>query len=353
MLGAWGNIHLFDAFDRIGSMADEENLKKFVEDMNAIISGLGGLDQPETGIQFDGVMIAQKLYDAIQIGLMDPSMPAFDATSVVDAIVDALGLGRDAIALIVHQMVQDGLKLSGSTEGAGEFKLDESGIEFLQTLTSGNGVDFNLDGLTQQLYGSDGASGLLGELAKIGDNIPSVESLFDEKGWLNFTDSNGEEIDIISMVQGKIQEVNDSLPDMESVELTITPVFNMENMSRDKLQAALDAKLAGSPLTADMFFNNPTVSIDFKQLATEIGMEEVIYKLTTLVNAIAISDANNTAAINSLGNDMDAIAEAVANMRLYLDGDLLVGGITSRVDNALGDRSRIYDRTGVTYNLKK
>ena len=74
-------------------------MSKLVADLNKIMSGLTNLNDPDSGINFDGLAIVQKLYSAIQEGLIDPKLPKFDATPIVDGILEALGLGNSAIAL--------------------------------------------------------------------------------------------------------------------------------------------------------------------------------------------------------------------------------------------------------------
>lgn len=56
------------------------------------------------------------------------------------------------------------------------------------------------------------------------------------------------------------------------------------------------------------------------------------------------TDAEATNDLATLITLVDALSAKLDNLRVYLDGDTLVGGIAGTMDNALGDRSRLVDR---------
>ena len=64
------------------------------------------------------------------------------------------------------------------------------------------------------------------------------------------------------------------------------------------------------------------------------------------VNA-ALGVDSDTAATNELSqliSIVSALSAKVDNLRVYLDGDRLVGGISSRMDSALGSRALMVER---------
>ena len=325
--------------------SDSDLLTSFVENLKNIISKLGEVDTE--GIQFDGVSIVGKLYKAIDQGLKDPALPSFDATSIVDAIIKAIGLGDTAIAAFVHEMVQRGIDLSGSKNGAGEFELDDSTTNLLTKLLGGEGGTdtgfmFDTSALEKQLYGEDGKGGLLGEFSSFEDKIPSLSSMFDNKGWINFTDENGNEIDILGTLQGKMTELGTTLDTMEPLQLKITPVFDMTNMTPDKLQEALMA----NPVTLPININNGKMALSFEGLGQELQIAAVIEALNRINNQVSDQGRNTYNAIGNLSTHMDSIASEVSNLKLVLDTGVLVGQISGRVDSSLGLRAFIAERTG-------
>lgn len=340
-------FHVDMALERISALAEEGNLEKLVADLNKIMSGLTNLNDPDSGINFDGLAIVQKLYSAIQEGLIDPKLPKFDATPIVDGILEALGLGNSAIALAVHNMVQEGLNLSGSDEenGGGLFSLDGAvqGIKDLFGDTENAGKLFNMDALKEQFYGKDGKGGILGEINGLGDKIPSMASMFEGKGWMDFKDEDGKDIDLLGEIQNHLSTLGTTLSTMDPLTVKITPVFDWTNLTPEAIQAELDNR----PLTVLGGTETKQLSIDFTGLDTALDMQALRTGLDNIRSAVIVYGNNTATAVSNLAGHMDGIANEVARLKLYLDTGALVGGITPYIDKELNKRSLTSERTGV------
>ena len=345
--GSWDT-----AVERLHYLAEKEVIEQFVNDLQVMLNYLGDLKDPSTGIQFDGLMIVQKLYEAIQQGLIDPSLPAFDATSIVDSITTAIGLGSSTIAQLVHEMVQNGLELSGSTEGtgsAGEYSMPEALTGALTGFLNGDTTDTDLNGMISQFFGDESTwNSIMGEFdtktGALSEKMSAMGDSFDMSKWLPVTNAeNGEQTDIVSYIQGQLNELGTTLDTMEPLEVRITPVFDMTNMTSDKLQEAL----ANHPVSLPIYTNNGRMQISFNGLRSELQMDSVISHLDNVSTRITTQSYIVCGAINSLSSHMDSIANEVANLKLVLDTGLLVGALTPRIDAALGNRESLGARTGV------
>ena len=351
--GSWDT-----AVKRLHYLAQKGVIEQFVNDLQVMLNYLGDLKDPSTGIQFDGLMIVQKLYEAIQQGLIDPSLPAFDATSIVDSITTAIGLGSSTIAQLVHEMVQNGLELSGSTEGtgsAGEYSIPGSFTSALTGFLNGDTTDTDLNGMIEEFFGDESTwNSIMGEFdtktGALSEKMSAMGDSFDMSKWLPVTNTeNGEQTDIVSYIQGQLNELGTTLDTMEPLEVRITPVFDMTNMTSDKLQEAL----ANHPVSLPIYTNNGRMQISFNGLRSELQMDSVISHLDNVSTRITTQSYIVCGAINSLSSHMDSIANEVANLKLVLDTGLLVGAIAPRVDFELGNRESIGARTGVVSYLPK
>ena len=325
-----------------------DRLEWFVTSLNALLSGLGDLDDPNGGIQFDGLTIAGKLFKAIQDGLLDPKLDKFDATPVVDAILEALLLGDTAIAQTVHDMVQMGLNLNKNPTGENTgYQLDNAQSGLLAGIFNGGTVDyaslFNTDGLTKQLFGEDGKGGVLAEFTKFEEQVPSVESIFDSKGWLSFKGENGEDLDIVSEIQGQLNDLGTTLSNIDPLKITITPVFDYQNLTPEAIQA----HMGSMPIK---FLTGPSTNslrIEFTGLSTELGMDAIRQKLDEIASRISVWGANEVLSTNNLGGHMSDIATNISRLKVVLDTNKMVGEMVPLIDFELMRRSNVYGRTGV------
>ena len=303
----------------------------WIDNLHKIMTRLGEEDwTKDSGIQFDGLNIANKLVQSIQEGLLDPHIQKFDATPITTAILDALKLEDKAIAEVVHNMVQNGLVISGQ-EG---FSTDSSGLEFLSQWAENGGTTdglFDMSGLTEQLTGK---GGILEQLNGLSDQIPSLGSMFADKGWMDFKDENGNEIDILSEIQGHLTDLGATLSTMEPLKVTITPVVDFSQITPERLQEQLN----GKPVELNSIFNLPEegLKIDFTGLDTALDMATVLLKLQGIIDQLGTSTNNLGSDIAALGGHIDGIAGEVSRLQLVLDTGTLVGEITPMVDKELG-----------------
>ena len=161
----------------------------------------------------------------------------------------------------------------------------------------------------------------------------------------------GEEskLDILSYFQNELDKLEETINSTDPITITITPVFDMTNMTPEKLQAALNNRFVNDPLLARISADSPTAKLDPGNLRTELGIDEIKSKLGNLYDAVVLAGNTNIIALNGLKSNVDGVSNAIAGMRLVLDTGVLVGQITPMVDLALGQRSRIFDRTGVVF----
>ena len=110
---------------------------------------------------------------------------------------------------------------------------------------------------------------------------------------------------------------------------TITPVVDLEGVrnSANWMQSAF----ADPDGTLNARFEQPT------QLMRSFAKRREIQNGETAAAAASGND-DVVAAIESLGNRVDAVSEAVRNMKLSIDGKKLVGGIIEETDTQLGKR---------------
>ena len=326
--------------------AEGSNLERWVDSICRIMERLGQEEwTKDSGIQFDGLNIASKLVQSIQDGLIDPKLPKFDATPITTAILDALKLEDTAIAEVVHNMVQNGLILSGDKNGAGEYTIDKSGMEFLSEWAKNGGSTeglFDVSSLTEVLTGKDGKGGILGELNGLSDKIPSLSSMFADKGWMDFKDENGNDIDILSELQGHLTELGTTLETMEPLQVTITPVIDFSQITPERLQEQLNDK----PLELNSIFNLPSegLKIDFTGLSSELDMATVIQRLQDIILQIASSADGIRYNIDDLGSHMDGIASEISRMEMILDTGALVGQLTPLIDKKLANLELVNSR---------
>ena len=265
--------------------------------------------------------------------------PKFDATNVVDAICDALFVGEKAIAMIVHEIVQKGIELKNQGEKNPEVQLTTDQLELLNGVTNDtSGVASMFDEAELQKV-VDSVSAKMEELTK---SVPSLESTFNDAGWLNFTDSNGNPLDLTQSVLPKITELETTLSEMKPIEVKITPVFSYENLTADTLMTQLGLQSVDLPVNID----GGKLKIDFEGLSNELDITAIKQKLDNIAFVITTSGNLQSQRIDSLGSHMDGIANEVARLKLYLDTGALVGGIIDDIDTRLYDRSVIGSRVG-------
>ena len=297
---------------------------------------------------------AGRLAAAIQRGLGEEGSLTFNATPIVDAIVIALGFGETAIATAVHDMVQQGLiAAAGDRTGSnGGFEMPTLLTEILGA-TSGTTGDLtnaeswmkNLD-LEKMFYGEDGKSGILGDLKGITSDLEGMDSIGDmlatKIGGSMFTDSEGNSIDAVSMIQEEIGQLQQSIQNLPSFEIKIVPVFDMSGLTAEAIQQQLFQRTFGIGVKMP----DLKVSLDNTLLVTE--MQGVNARLDGLMARVTAEQIMTRTAINGMSSHIDGICSSIEKIQIILDTDVLVGGLSGGIDYSLGARGAISARTGVT-----
>ena len=280
----------------------------------------------------------------------------FNAIPIIDAIIAALKLGDTAIARAVHDMVQSGLdeinKENPKEYDRDELQVNDNVIEQFGkvggVLTGSDGQTFDLNTIMQQLLG-DGTqwTGLMEEFDlkndELGKKMNEFAKSMDFSSWMQTTDAEtGEATDILSFLQSELTELGTTLDTMEPLTIKITPVFDMTNMTPDKLQEALMA----NPVTLPININNGKMALSFEGLGNELQIDTIIEALNQINKQVSNQGVNTFTAISGLSTHMDSIASEVSNLKLVLDTGGLVGQISGRVDSTLGLRAFIAERTG-------
>ena len=298
---------------------------------------------------------AEKLAKAIQEGLGEEGNLTFDATPIVDSIVVALGLGESRIAKAVHDMVQQGMIFAenGGEEGPG-YKLVTDTTEAMKDLSGALDLDspnsifggLTSDRITSLLYGDDGKSGLVGTMQSAVGDLQGTENLGDvlaEKlGGSVITNANGDETTMLTELTEQLTGLSDSLQALPPIEVKITPVFDMSNMTRDQLQSQLNQQYYG------LRVNMGNLSGNFDSSAIVTSVNGVSAKMDLVMQRISLENAMNRTAIASMSSHIDGIARAVSGIRIVLNTGALVGALTPGIDFNLGNRAAIAGRTGVT-----
>ena len=284
---------------------------------------------------------AGQLAKAIQEGLGENGSLTFDASPIIDSIVIALGLGETAIATAVHNMVQEGMNLSGQNgyePPQEETTVDTSTAEFINGLSGlMNGSTLDYSGIVDQITGE---GGMVAQITAGLDTLPNMNDLLSDKGY-TFTDEEGNTIDIVSELAGQMTELQTAVDALPAFEIKITPVFDMTGLNTESLQSQINAQTAG------LTMNIPGMSVQVDNTAMVNQQRTTNSQLATLNSRISSLSAITASSISGLSGHMDGIAESVAGLKLYLDSETLVGAIAGKLNYAIGAQTITYLRTGV------
>ena len=305
----------------------QELLANFVVGLRNLLRAIG-TDGDISGINFDNISLITKLFEGIQNGLMEP--PDFDATAIIESILKALKVGDMAIAEVIHTMVQKGIKLSGEENGGGKYtttKEEETTSKIVEKLLEGGTTAPTLDtsALEAQVAQLTGENGLITQLTK---SLPSFGEVMDSKGWTSFTDADGKPVDIVGGLQEKLTDLSTTLNETP-LQVTITPVFDMKNLTAEGVQKAL------SENHVPLFFNTEGMRVDFSGLNQALDMDGIKSRLDVIAGNILLSRNDQVSSITSLGSHMDYVGNTIAALKLYLDTGLLVGALTPMIDREL------------------
>ena len=349
---------------------NDQKVKDFVDGVNRILESMGGLNDG-SNVNFDGISIIKKMYDAIQTSLNDPEadLPKFNALPIVDdlttTILQSLGYGSAAISLAVHEMVQAGIDKSGKGENGSGYKFNESEmtgfLDFLNNPENGLGQGtMNTDELTKWLYGEGGsaenpsADSPLGLLGGFKDQMeefefPDISGKFQDA--FKFTNpETGEDMDITKSLTDTISQVEEKINGM-SFEIKIVPTFDLSNLNSEVLKKTLGDYPVRLPL--GNFTMPDTIQVDMASIAGSIDVDGLKVGINGVTAAVNMSRASMVQAMENMGNKILGLRADILRLKLYLDTGALVGGITPMIDRELGKRSAAADYTGVSPILSK
>ena len=348
--------------------ADWESLGKlmnrFVTAFNEAVSVDG---QPMADMQS---ALMTNLSAAIKLGLSETSdegLGAFDAMPIIDAIVKALGYGESAIATAVHAMVQAGIDAGSQGENGFKYTSDSDWALSMLTGTSENSSDMvskvmensGIDDMMSAIYGEGGTAenpapgSVFGYLNQIKDDMSGFElpNIMDSlSGSFSMTDpTTGEETDITKMITDNISQLQTQLEEAgTSFEITLIPTFDWSNLSSE----ALMKEIGDRPIDLPLDFNIPdAIRLDLTGITEGLDLGGVNARLDATITSITVMKAAVVGAISAMDNHLDRVSTAIKNIKIYIDKESLVGSITPDVDSALGGRSTVSDRTGVTSPL--
>ena len=348
--------------------ADWESLGKlmnrFVTAFNEAVSVDG---QPMADMQS---ALMTNLSAAIKLGLSETSdegLGAFDAMPIIDAIVKALGYGESAIATAVHAMVQAGIDAGAQGENGFKYTSDSDWALSMLTGTSENSSDMvnkvmensGIDDMMSAIYGEGGTAenpapgSVFGYLNQIKDDMNGFElpNIMDSlSGSFSMTDpTTGEETDITKLITDNISQLQTQLEEAgTSFEITLIPTFDWSNLSSE----ALMKEIGDRPIDLPLDFNIPdAIRLDLAGITEGLDLGGINARLDAAITGITVMKSAVVGAISAMDNHLDRVSTAIKNIKIYIDKDSLVGSITPDVDSALGGRSTVSDRTGVTSPL--
>lgn len=305
---------------------------------------------------------AELLAEAIQDGLGDEenlgSMQFdFDPTGIITAICKSLETqGRDDVAKAVAAMIQAGLNGYASVDEFGNTQIHSTqqindALTNIFDLMNQGGASTDLSGILTSFLGD------LGDQSKLNSMLGQFSGIFDTFGSTISDKINGSiNLDIGKWFetddQGNIPALSNFETEWESAlekiktenpdafELQIRPVISMDDFGTEmtKLQTYFAGQLPLS-MNASVALGEQKLPIDDTNIVSELKLlkTELINTRTSLSTTIDNVSISLGSRITSLGRD-------VASMRLYLDGNTLVG----YVDSALYNRGWHSQYTGVS-----
>ena len=280
--------------------AEAGTMDKIVENMNAIIDSAANLHDA-SGIQFDGIAIVTKFYDSIneafQLSNGTVEVPKFDASPIVQAIVDALDIGNVTIKEAVKRMIQSGMDL-----------VETEGVEIGNL---GNVLDW------ESLLGTSNPEEKATELVNtITESMGGVEGDIDKtvKG-LNIKIS-GVTIDesFMTDLQSQWEALQAEMDgtDMDELQITVKPILDTTDF--DEQYASFSELFSGNmPVSMGAVINigDQPIPINDTNIINEIRM--LRYDLQS-VSANLQSVIYNVD--GSLANHIDGVTNAVRNIRI-------------------------------------
>lgn len=272
-LGGLERSNLIDMVNWVNDIAQDKKLTEFSTNLHKIINELGS--EGDAGIQFDGLSIVAKLYEAIQNGLKDPSLPAFDASGITDAIIAAIGLEEARINLAIQGLIDKAL----------EFKnLDEQG---------GQTIDYSEANKYEEMA------------RKMEEQLGSLSDATDESG---------------PAISIRV------VPVLDTEALTGT-VATAEQLLKDNPILMHGFHLGGTSLDLGASMNN---------VVSAIGLTNE--KLDSLIGIVKDGNTDRNSNTAKIITGLDGVEKSFGRAKVWIDGKALVGAIIAEIDRELYNR---------------
>ena len=302
-------------------------------------------------------MLAKAINDGLDGNSPESLRFTFDPTGIITAICKSLETqGRDDVAKAVAAMIQAGLNGYASVDEFGNTQIHSTqqindALTNIFDLMNQGGASTDLSGILTSFLGD------LGDQSKLNSMLGQFSGIFDTFGstisdkmnssidldigkWFE-TDEQGN-IPALSDFETKWQTALDKIKteNPDAFELQIRPVLTMDDFGTEmtKLQTYFAGQLPLN-MNARVALGEQKLPIDDLNIVNELKLlkTELINTRTSLSTTIDNVSISLGSRITSLGRD-------VASMRLYLDGNTLVG----YVDSALYNRGWRSQYTGVS-----
>ena len=399
----------FSDFINQGAQSQREgwvSLDQFVDDLHTFLEKVSTVGE---GINFDGFLIVEKLFEVVSLALADTTeLPTFDGRPIVDAIADAILQHESILTSAIHTMVQNALDaMDPARIKAGEFSMDnlvdlvlpqEVGkvVDFVKNVAESpvvqiggkiiraisparNTLQIGVNKWIEQAVGLD----KLGKSVEFNpvnaENLANKdfsESYKDYEQYLTpnmegyFTELYGPNSPIKKMMTSFGIQTNDA-----AIEGYWNEAKNQFGSSNNELMNKIWSG-EGGDLTELTLPITPVLRVDkfnedwegFRSKLTEVPMEmnamvvfgeqtipiddtRILSEMQNIRTEITVSRnamENAIANVNgTLGSKLDSLDANISNLRLVLDTGAVVGGLVSGLDAALYNRGMVSGITGV------
>ena len=318
---------------------DGEGATMFIEGMNKIIDAAGDLHDG-SGIEFDGIMIVTKFYEAIQDAFNvaneeSGAIPKFDATPIVNSILDSLLVGESTIKEAVKRMVQAGVDLLAKENSSGKV------YDFSQIIGSVNYDDF-LENLSS-VANSDTWNNIIGSVTGYEDQLTGAIEKGQEAIEQNYGDQGGLGIKVSGLyldenfmtnLEAQMTALQTELDTNDDYTLELRPVFKTDGVG-DEISSLSEFINGTIPIKFD------TASINLSETPLLIDDSSILGKMDSLRAELAMTRAALKSAVDTasmqIASRISGLGSSFRGMSVKIDGKALVGAISDEMDNALGE----------------
>ena len=381
---------------------------QFVDDMHTFLEKMSTVGE---GIDFDGFLIIEKLFEVVSMSLADTTeLPSFDGSPIVNAIIDAIVQHEPLLTAAIHTMVQnamDAMDPSNIDVANGDFgeaitaflpeeataTLDfiKGGVQGLQDITqfkkylaaSSPALSFAMDpigtlGNTLELTGLAKRRPTTYELSNadlskaeeiVNDNKDSIAEDFGKQlepvyqnAIESFTDPNSFLGQVMSYAGIKAEDIKwkDSAGLLGTYDNGLMGLVNGEGGDLPELTLPITPVLRIDKFNEDWEgFRSKLTEVPMEMNAMVVFGEQtipiddtrILSEMQNIRTEITVSRnamENAIANVNgTLGSKLDSLDANISNLRLVLDTGAVVGGLVSGLDAALYNRGMVSGITGV------